>query len=401
MRRCAGTRTTRAVFLDGQRVDAHGTKTVAPTQTTTYALKITFADNTTQTLTTVLTVTPAGAAQIKSVTFSPTTLNTGGLLNVSTIVQNGTADPMPTQDPASGFVYEESDTFCSRGFTETNGAYRVGIDFDGRTGIDHPFRWGLGVPLAPGQSATITGAIRLKTTRAINYWAGLVRGKIAWVQDRQGTQKITVTAAPTLAFTVTPPTIAPGQSAKLEWNAVGARGVTLDGQVVDAQGSRVVTPTKTTTCTLHVVLSDGIARDLTATVTVSTQPQPMRPPTVTLTPENVTRLKTYPRPSNDNGRGLHFHIDLRDSTIAVVVPKLLSIGCKWTLIYVPDENQAKRAAKGCWDAGIMPTVRIGKRVDEFFDPVRYVTALKEIGAPAYVQIYNEPGDNREWKVWPG
>jgi hypothetical protein len=151
----------RDVFLDGQRVDAHGTKTVTPTQTTTYTLKITFADNTTQTLTTVLTVTPAGAAQIKSVTFSPTTLNTGGLLNVSITVRNGTADPLPTQDPASGFVHEESDTFRSRGFTETNGAYRVGIDFDGRGlfTVDHPYRRGLGAPLAPGQSGTITGAV--------------------------------------------------------------------------------------------------------------------------------------------------------------------------------------------------------------------------------------------------
>jgi len=532
---------THEVLLDGQRVDAHGAKTIAPTQTATYTLKITFNDGTTQTLTTTLTVTLAGAAQIKSVTFSPTTLrpggllnvsitvvngtasalptqgpnpgfvyeesdtfrsrgfseasgayrvgvgldagtavdhpyrwgfgaplapgqsvtvtgairltstravkfwvglvrekiawlqdrqgeqmvtvggagvveitsvsltpatvSAGGLLNVSITVKNGTADTLPTQGPDPGFVYEEGDTFRSRGFTETSGPYRVGIDFDGRGTftVDHPYRWGLGAPLAPGQTATITGAIRLETPRAISYWAGLVREKIAWVQDKQGAQKITVTAtpAPTLSFTATPTVIAPGQSSKLEWNVTGARTVTLDGQTVAAQGSRPITPARTTTYTLRVGLNDGSARDLTATVTVSTQSPPTRPPTVTITPENVAHLKTFPRPANDNGRGLHFHIDLRESTIAAVVPQLLSIGCRWTMIYAPDENQAQRAARGCWNAGIMPIIRIGKRVDEPFDPVVYVTKLKAIGAPPYVQIYNEPGDDREWKKWPG
>ncbi|MEW5717741.1 MAG: hypothetical protein AB1817_03870, partial [Chloroflexota bacterium] len=533
----------RDVLLDGQRVDASGTKTISPAQTTTYTVKITFSDNTTQTMTTTLTVTPAGAVQIKDVSFSPptlrsgdllnvsitvvngtaetlqtqgpnpgfvyeegdtfksrgyaevrnafrvgvetaagsaldhpyrwglgaplapgqsatitgairlksgralkywaglvreqiawlqdrqgeqtvtvtgalsgvveitnvsltpTTVNKGDLLNVSITVKNGTANTLSTQGPDPGFVYEEGDTFRSRGFTETSGSYRVGIDFDGRGlfTVDHPYRWGFGAPLASGQSATITGAIRLKTARAINYWAGLVREKIAWIQDRQGAQKITVTStpAPTIAFTATPQVIAPNQSSKLEWNVTGVKSVALDGQTVTAQGSRVVTPAQTTTYTLRVTLNDDSTRDVTATVTVSTQPQPTRPPTVTITPENVALLKTYPRPANDNGRGLHFDIDLRDSTIALVVPRLLSIGCKWTMIYAPDENQAKRAAKGCWDAGIMPVVRIGKKVDEPFDPAVYVTKLKEIGAPPYVQIYNEPGDDREWKKWPG
>ncbi|MCI0474724.1 MAG: hypothetical protein L0Y55_00600, partial [Anaerolineales bacterium] len=533
----------RTVLLDGQSVNASGTKTVTPAQTTTYTLKTTFNDNTTQTLTTTVTVTPAGAAQIKTVTFSPTTLrsgdllnvsitvfngaaetlqtqgpnpgfvyeeadtfksrgfaevrnafrvgieteaggaldhpyrwglgaplapgqsatitgairlktgraikywaglvreqiawlqdqqgtqtitvtgglsgiveitnvsltpttvSTGGLLNISITVKNGTAETLPTQGPNPGFVYEEGDTFRSRGHTETQGSYRVGIDFDGRGlfVVDHPYRWGLGAPLASGQSATITGAIRLKTPRAINYWSGLVREKIAWIQDRQGAQKITVTntPAPTLSFTATPTVIAPSQLSKLEWNITGARAITLDGQTVAAQGSRTVTPAQTTTYTLRVTLNDNSTRDLTATVTVSSDAQPTRPPTVTITPENVTRLKTFPRPANDNGRGLHFHIDLRDSTIAIVVPQLLSIGCKWTMIYAQDENQAKRAAKGCWDAGIMPVVRIGKKVDEPFDPVVYVNKLKEIGAPPYIQIYNEPGDDREWKKWPG
>jgi hypothetical protein len=111
---------------------------------------------------------PAGAVKTRNVTFSPTTLNAGDLLNVSITVFNGTTETLATQGPNPGFVYDEGDTFRSRGFAETRDSFRVGVDF-GRAGVDHPYRWGLGAPLAPGQTATITGAIRLRTVRAINY----------------------------------------------------------------------------------------------------------------------------------------------------------------------------------------------------------------------------------------
>ncbi len=348
-----------------------------------------------------ITVNPAGTVRIVDVAFSPTTLRAGELLNVSITVTNESAETLQTQGPDPGFVYDEGDTFRSRGYTETPGVFRVGIDFDERTGIDHPYRWGLGAPLAPGETRTITGAIRLKTPRTINYWAGLVHELVAWLSDSQGKQLITVVSAPVVSFTATPATIYAGQSATLEWNVTDARQVWLDGEPVSAQGTRVVTPTETTTYTLHVVFLDDSTRDLTATVTVSTRVQPTRPPTVTLTPENIALLKTYPRPANDNGRGLHFNIDLRDATIQSTIAHLLSINCKWTLIYAQDELQAKRAAAACWQAGIMPVVRIGKRVDQAFDPVVYVNALKSVGVPPYIQIYNEPGDDREWNKWPG
>jgi hypothetical protein len=90
-------------------------------------------------------------------------------------------------------AYDEGDTFYTRNFPDINGAFRVGVDFDGRAGIDHPYRWGLGAPLAPGQFATVNGTIRLKTPQAINYWAGLVREQAVWLQDHFGTQLITVT----------------------------------------------------------------------------------------------------------------------------------------------------------------------------------------------------------------
>ena len=124
--------------------------------------------------------------------------------------------------------------------------------------------------------------------------------------------------------------------------------------------------------------------------------QATRSPAVVLSEENRERLRDYPRPPRDNGIGLHFHLDLRDEFIAQTIERLQSIRATWTLIYAQDAQQARRAAKACWDAGIMPVLRPGKRIDEFFDPVPYVQALLDIGAPPYVQIHNEPEDVREW-----
>ncbi|MCX7841409.1 MAG: hypothetical protein N2559_18400, partial [Anaerolineae bacterium] len=116
------------------------------------------------------------------------------------------------QGPDPGFVYDEGDTFRSRGFTETSGAYRVGVEFDNRTGIDHPYRWGFGTPLAPGETRTITGAIRMKNAQARDYWLGLVQELVAWKQDRLGTQRITVRPPISITnVTFTPTTLDAGQ----------------------------------------------------------------------------------------------------------------------------------------------------------------------------------------------
>lgn len=163
---------------------------------------------------------PTGIAEITNVMLTPTTLDTGQVLNVSITVRNGTNATIPTQAPSPGLVYNEGETFLSRGYAEVNGAYRVGIDFDGRTGIDHPYRWGLGSALAPNETRTITGQIRLNKAAVKNYWAGLVQEQIAWKQDNVGKTLITVkqpttpppTGNPTiLAVSFAPQTVQAGQ----------------------------------------------------------------------------------------------------------------------------------------------------------------------------------------------
>ncbi len=137
---------------------------------------------------------PTGNLEILNVALMPTTLDAGQLLNVSVTVRNGTNATLATQGPAPNFVYDEGETFLTRGYAEVNDAYRVGIDFDGRTGIDHPYRWGLGGALAPHETRVITGQIRLNQPTTKNYWAGLVQEQIAWRLDQAGKTQITVVA---------------------------------------------------------------------------------------------------------------------------------------------------------------------------------------------------------------
>jgi len=207
------------------------------------------------------------------------------------------------------------------------------------------------------------------------------------------------------SFSVTPDKIRLGESATLQWDVEGVRGIYLNGHGVTGHERRVVYPGQSTVYTLHIELNDGSFKDLTVAVTVegalSFTGTATRPPTVTLAPENVAHLRTFPRPPGDNGIGLHFHIDLPDPQVSPIIPDtvrhLKSIRATWTLIYAQDELQAERAARACWREGIMPVVRIGAKINGGpVDPAPYVKMLKAIGAPPYVQIYNEPEDAREW-----
>ena len=145
-----------------------------------------------------------GDVEITRVYFSPTSLTSGQVLRVEITVQNNTGSTIQTQGPSPNFTYNEGDTCDSRGYPDEHGRYRVGVDFNGRTGKDHPYRWGLGGDLGPGQSRTIVGYIRLNTSKTVNYWGGLVQEGVRWVQDGVGTTSISVHSTPTPTPTPNP-----------------------------------------------------------------------------------------------------------------------------------------------------------------------------------------------------
>ncbi|HVC91355.1 MAG TPA: peptidoglycan-associated lipoprotein Pal [Acidobacteriaceae bacterium] len=75
--------------------------------------------------------------------------------------------------------------------------------------------------------------------------------------------------APTANITVTPNSIAPGQSAVLNWTTTNATDVSIDGiGAVETSGTKTVSPTETATYHL-VARGDGGSTDATATLTVA------------------------------------------------------------------------------------------------------------------------------------
>ncbi len=129
--------------------------------------------------------------------------------------------------------------------------------------------------------------------------------------------------------------------------------------------------------------------------------KPTQPASVTITQDNVDRLKTFPRPSGDNGRGMHFTLDMKQDTVASDIQKAKDMGVKWAVLFAGDQEQAVRAATQVWNAGMMPIVRFNIKTNQTganFQSWLRITSqqLKTKNIPAYIQIYNEPVSPVEW-----
>ncbi len=138
------------------------------------------------------TQSPSLALQLVSTTFSPTTVPGGTMLRVDAVVKNTGDQVAHTQDPAPGFVYNEGDDFNTRGFAKANGMVRFAIDFAGNSGTAHPYRWGLGKDLQPGESTTVTGFVKLNTSQVAGYWGGVLQEYVKYFNDNVGNHLVSV-----------------------------------------------------------------------------------------------------------------------------------------------------------------------------------------------------------------
>ena len=94
-------------------------------------------------------------------------------------------------------------------------------------------------------------------------------------------------AAPTASLTASPETIDKGQSTTLTWQTTNATDVAIDSVgAVDANGSKQVGPTESTTYTLTAKGAGG-NQTATARVTVNAPPPPPPAPTQSLTDEQA------------------------------------------------------------------------------------------------------------------
>lgn len=137
----------------------------------------------------------------------------------------------------------------------------------------------------------------------------------------------------------------------------------------------------------------------------SPTPRPTRRPTATPEPLQLRgdlpalTLPEWPRPANDNGRGMHFLpvAYYEDVDLDLQIGRLQELGVRWALVVYGDEIQLERLAPRFRDAGIMVVWRKGLRANErYYDWGRDVETLQRLGMPPYMQLYNEPSLSAEW-----
>jgi hypothetical protein len=110
-------------------------------------------------------------------------------------------------------------------------------------------------------------------------------------------------------------------------------------------------------------------------------------------------LASFPRPIDDNGRGLHFVLDPRQSNVERYAPYLAKMQMKWATVYAEDEQQATHVANHLFvNYGIFSNMRVQATGDKpkaasFWQD--FAQLCVQMGIPPYIQIFNEPEDGRE------
>jgi len=135
--------------------------------------------------------------ELVSVTYSPTELYAGTLLRIEFTVRNSGEVDLLTQGPPPGFTYDEGQSFDSVGFPKIEGCFRVGLDYEGNSGIPNPFRWGLPDRLPPGGETTVIGFLRLRSARHWRLTASLVQEFVRYQQQGVFPHDVTTLPAPT------------------------------------------------------------------------------------------------------------------------------------------------------------------------------------------------------------
>ncbi len=142
-----------------------------------------------------------------------TVLALGDTLYFTTTVRNTGLVPIRTGgpfDPADCYTMDQNR--FSKGFSQESGAFRIGIDFESNTGMDHPWRWGVGALadlravdyeggklyyLDPGKQVVVRGCVKLTRIPVRNpfyVWASLIQEdvEIATINNRVSPLLITL-----------------------------------------------------------------------------------------------------------------------------------------------------------------------------------------------------------------
>ncbi len=114
-------------------------------------------------------------------------------------------------------------------------------------------------------------------------------------------------------------------------------------------------------------------------------------------------VKNLPRPTDDNGRGLHWFPTTHQSRAVVdrFVPELVAMRIRWVVV-LPGMNDWDLVANDYLverlrAAGIMPILRIVRQVGELdYRRLGWVVARYRDKGVRFFQVFNEPNIGEEW-----
>jgi len=143
-------------------------------------------------------------------------------------------------------------------------------------------------------------------------------------------------------------------------------------------------------------------RTIVAWEQVQPSPTTSSTTTITLPPGTTTSTTTTILPSDGFpiprfGFGMHDGLDYREPQIAADIERMHELGARGVLTVPGDELQMEKAAVRYRDAGLQVIVRPYTLIDRRLNFARYTRILLDLGFPGVIQIYNEPGDDREWE----
>jgi hypothetical protein len=149
-------------------------------------------------ITLAVDISQAQLPHLISAEFSPKTLKVGELLKVTMTVRNNLPSDAPlTTRPAPPFTYDEKQASYEIGYGETFGKLHLRVSTDFEVGGHNPGSWpwlfGFDKPtLAPGETVTVVGYVRVETPGVHEFRIGLVAGGFRFIDDNAYRTKITV-----------------------------------------------------------------------------------------------------------------------------------------------------------------------------------------------------------------
>ncbi|HJX37368.1 MAG TPA: hypothetical protein VJ714_02090 [Anaerolineae bacterium] len=127
------------------------------------------------------------------------------------------------------------------------------------------------------------------------------------------------------------------------------------------------------------------------------EPAPPAPTPQPPTPQPPAGYRGFRRPPRDNGMGIHFGLDTRTEAMALDIRRAKDMRLTWGTLCCQGEEQLVRCARMMWEAGIMPVCRQIVPIGRNHPFGRDARLLLDNSIPAYIQIFNEPSDDREWE----